>query len=275
MKHKNTFGTATSFLLVAVLAIMAFIRGTHQIWFLGGAFAVWGIWMIAAALLSNKTAIQARIRAYRQKKRRIAENKSTAAIQPQILQKTEDSNSVGLVLLRHVSYRISAYLKSAYPDVTWEWQERHPEKIITKGGTTRIRLFGIPDFNFAEVMFDQHANIDCDMLRIVPLAKLNVSENENEPVRTPPQQPIDPAVWYDLQGRQILENLVADLNSRGHSSLIIRENGDICVQQAGTEVEQDKFKNFPAKAHWSGIAKVLEQAGLAASVEDNGIAVSW
>lgn len=275
MKHKNTFGTATSFLLVAVLAIMAFVRGTHQIWFLAAAFAAWSIWMIVAALLSNKTAIQARIRAYRQKKRRIAENKRTAAIQPQILQNTEEPDSVGLVLLRHVSYRISAYLKSAYPDVTWEWQEKHPEKIITKGGITRIRLFGIPDFNFAEVMFDQHANIDCDMLRIVPLAKLNVSESESKPVRTLPQQPVDPAVWYDLQGRQVLENLVADLNSRGHSSLIILENGDICVWQDGAEVEQDKFKNFPAKMHWSGIAKVLENAGLAASVEDNGIAVSW
>lgn len=275
MKHKNIFGTATSFLLVAVLAIMAFIRGTHQIWFLAGTFTIWGIWMIATALLSNKTAIQARIRAYRQKKCRITENRRTAAMQPQILQNIDESDSVGLVLLRHVSYRISAYLKSAYPDVTWEWQEKYPERIITKGGTTRIRLFGVPDFNFAEVMFDRHANIDCDMLRIVPLSNLNVSEHENEPARTPPRQPVDPAVWYDLQGRQILENLVADLHSRGHSSLIIRENGEICIQQADAEVEQDKFKNFPAKTHWFGIAKALENAGLAASVEDNGIAVSW
>ncbi len=274
MKQKGTYGTAISFLLVSVLAVMAFIRGPHQIWFLAGVFVLWGLWMIVVALISNKTVLQAGIRARQQKRRQASESKKVV-VHPKVILNTEVSDSVGLVLLRHVSYRISAFLKSAYPDVTWEWSEKNPEGIIENGGTARIRLFGVPDFNFADVIFDQHANIDCDMLRIVPLAQLGIADDENVPDRTVPQQPLDPAVWYDLQGRQVLENLVADLHSRGYSSLIIHENGDICIWQSDMEVEQDKFKNFPSKAHWSGITKVMESAGLAASVEDNGIVVSW
>lgn len=275
MKQKNMYGTATSFLLVAVLAIMAFIRSPYQIWILAGVFAIWIIWMLTAAVLSNKTALQSKFRSHRQKRSRISENKSGTA-SPHPAYSTKAANSTGLVLLRHVSYRISAYLQSAYPSVTWEWCEKTPERIIEKGGIARIRLFGIPDFNYADVMFDQCANIDCDMLRIVPLAQLEGAGHESsEPFNPPPQQPVDPAVWYDLQGRQILENLVADLHSRGHSRLTIHENGEICIRQADEEVEQDKFKNFPAKTHWLGIARVLEDAGLAATVEESGIVVSW
>lgn len=274
MKFKNTLGVSTSFLLVAVLAVLAFIRGPFQIWFLAGIFAVWGVWLIITVSLSNKTAVLSNFRARRQKKHRTAENKR-AVIQSQTFHTPDVPDSVGLVLLRHVSYRISAYLKSAYPDVTWEWCENTPEKIISKGGIARIRLFGVPDFNYAEVNFDQHANIDCDMLRIVPLSQLNVSYSDSESVKTPPKQPVDPAVWYNLQGRQVLEELVADLNSRGHSSLTIRENGEIFIRQSDADIEQDKLKNFPSKAHWPGIAKVLENAGLAASVEEHGIVISW
>lgn len=276
MKQKSILGAGVSFLLIAVLAVMAFIRGPMQIWFLAGAFVIWGVWMLAAILLSNKTALQTKVNAHQRKRQREADSKK-APLQPRRFEIPEVSDdSVGLVLLRHVSYRISAYLKSAYPEVTWEWCDKTPEKVIARGGTARIKLFGVADFNFADVMFDRHANIDCDMMRIVPLAKLGQVDVNSEPVKEiPPQQPVDPAVWYDLQGKRVLEELVADLNSRGNNSLTIKENGEICVQQADAEVAKDKFKSFPAKVYWPGIAKVLEDAGLAAAVEDKGIVVSW
>lgn len=277
MKQKSIWGAGASFLLIAVLAVMAFIRGPLQIWFLAGVFAVWGIWMLTATLFSNRTAIQVKLNTRKRKRQRIADSKR-AASQPQMFELPHVmDDSVGLVLLRHVSYRITSYLKSAYQDVTWEWCDKAPEKIIAGGGTARIKLFGVADFNFADVMFDQNANIDCDMMRIVPLAKLNQLAGETEPAKAapPPQQPLDPAVWYDLQGRQVLEVLVADLNSRGNNSLTIKESGEICIKQADTEVTKDKFKSFPAKVYWPGIAKMLENAGLAATVEDSGIVVSW
>lgn len=277
MKRKSTWNAGASFLLIAVLAVMAFIRGPLQILFLSGVFAVWAIWMLTAALLTNRTWIQAKANAYQRKRRRAADSKRGSP-QPQMFDIPHRmDDTVGLVLLRHVSYRITSYLKSAYQDVTWEWCDKAPETIIAGGGTARIRLFGVADFNFADVMFDQKANIDCDMMRIVPLAKLSHAAQDGEPDKAalPPAQSLDPVVWYDLQGRQVLEALVADLNSRGNNSLTIKENGDICIKQADTEVTKDKFKSFPAKVYWPGIAKVMENAGLAAAVEDSGIVVSW
>lgn len=276
MRKRSILSAGASLLLIAVLAIMAFLRGPLQIWFLVSAFIVWGVWMLTAVLLSNRTAIQAKLNARQRQRQRTADRKRAAA-QPQIFSVQEEAaSSVDQVLLRHVNYRVSAYLKSAYPDVTWEWQDKSPERIIVKGGTARIRLFGAADFNFADVIFDQRANIDCDMMRIVPLAQLNGLAAETE--STPPaasSQPVDPAVWYDLQGRQVLEALVADLHSRNHSSLTIKESGEICIRQGDSEVKQDQFKSFPPKVCWTGIVKVLEDAGLAATTEDCGIVVSW
>ena len=50
-----------------------------------------------------------------------------------------------------MNFRISAYLQSAYPEATWQWLEEFPEKIAAKGGTGRIRLYGVPDFDYADV----------------------------------------------------------------------------------------------------------------------------
>lgn len=274
MKRKNLFGGGISFLIVAVLAVMAFIRGPEQIWYLAGVFAIWGIYMIAAVLLSNKNRIHASIEQRRLKKQYDRENRRAATFQTNGFHVPEvDDAPVGTVLLRHVNHRISAYLKSAYPNITWEWLSEDPEQLVAKGGTGRIRLFGIPDFNFAEVVFDQRAGINCDMMRIVPLTELDKAPGVSEKPR--PDQPVDLEVWYSIQGKEVLETCVADLNSRGHASLIIKENGEICVRQADNETVQNKLKNLPGKNLWNGLVKVLEKDGLSASVADNGIKVSW
>ena len=269
MKRKNVFGKKLTFLIVGVLAVLAFIRGPEQIWCLGGVFAVWTIWTMGSALRSKGAQIKAAL----EKKRLEKENRRTIheSFDSYI---PEDSNLVGAALLRHVNCRISAYLKSAYPDVTWEWCSEYPEKLATEGGTGRIKLFGIPDFNFADVAFDQMARIDCDMLRIVPFADL---KGTGEPEATRPRDdlPVDPEVWYGIQGKKILESCVADLNSRGHASLFIKENGDICFRQADSETVRDKFKNLPGKSVWSALVKVIEKQGLSASVMDDCIKVSW
>lgn len=62
---------ACTFLLVTVLAVMAFIRGPEQFWVLVGVFAVWGAWILAAVLSSP--AIRSRRSASRMKRKRAAE----------------------------------------------------------------------------------------------------------------------------------------------------------------------------------------------------------
>ena len=178
------------------------------------------------------------------------------------------------LLVRHTNHRILAYLRSAYPQATFEWCEKQPEQLIRNGGTGRIRVFGIDEFDHADVTLDQNANIKCDMVKIVPLSKVGGETNEDD--ATPPnRQPVDPRIWYETQGRSVLEALISDLNSRGHSKLTLRENGDICIEQGEDAVSQEHLNNFPQKVYWPRLAEVLESNGLAAEVTAQGIQVSW
>ncbi|WP_313529264.1 hypothetical protein [Anaerotignum sp.] len=265
MKNGRSHSHVTA-LLVAVLAIMAFIRGPEQIWFLAAAFVMWGLWAMIPMVL------KAQRRSNYQKQKR----KTPPSIdKPREFQFPELDEPTESILLRHVNFRISAYLKSAFPDVTWEWQEKEPEHIIKNGGTARIRIFGVPDYNYASVVFDSKANIGCDVMKIVPLSEAVGATSEVPAASTPQPQPTDPQIWYELQGRQVLENLIADLHSRGHSSLNIKENGDICIKQADSEVATQTLKNFPTRNYWQALAKVFEKEGLAAAVTETGLAVTW
>ena len=114
----------------------------------------------------------------------------------------------------------------------------------------------------------------CDLLRIVPLSKTETGADD--PNNIPPnKQPIDPRIWYENSGRTVLEALVADLNSRGHSKLTLRENGDICIQQGEELVPQEHLSNFPAKVYWPRLVEVFESNGLSAETTAQGIQVSW
>lgn len=270
MNQKKSLWFGVSLLIVAVLVIMAFVRNNAQTRLLASAFAVWAIWAaLAFALPYWNERRHEKLRAERRKKRETAVTRANAFYVPDI---TEPS---GLILQRHVNYRISGYLKSAYPDVTWEWCEEAPEKIITKGGVGRIRLFGVPDFNYADVLFDQQANINCSMLKIVPLSEMHPAAAAAPDEIPQPHQPVDPQVWYEVQGRKILEELVTDLNSRGYSSLTIRNNGDVCICQGDDEKPQTAFENLPEKVYWPRLVKVFEREGLAANVTDDSIVLSW
>ena len=42
-----------------------------------------------------------------------------------------------------------------------------------------------------------------------------------------------------------------------------------------TEAARPSFKSFPAKVYWPRLVQVFEKEGLAASVTEKGIVVSW
>ena len=81
-------------------------------------------------------------------------------------------------------------------------------------------------------------------------------------------------IWYETQGRSVLEALISDLNSRGHSKLTLREDGDICIEQGEDAISQEHLNNFPQKVYWPRLAEVLESNGLAAEVTAQGIQVT-
>ena len=103
-------------------------------------------------------------------------------------------------------------------------------------------------FDHADITFGKDATIRCDLLKIVPLSKAG-TEQEDQADIPPNKQPIDPRIWYENNGRTVMETLIADLNSRGHSKLTLKENGDICIQQGEELVPQEHLSNFPAKVY--------------------------
>lgn len=271
MKNENNIWGSIGLLIGIVIAILALARGPLQVWLLIGGFTAWGLWVVAGLLLPYmRQAKRARMRQQQIRKRR-AESIAPVitAAEPELNNEPSD-----LLLLRHVNHRISSYLKAAYPDVRWEWCEKNPEQLICHGGTGRIRIFGVADFDHADIKLDQHANITCDMVRIVPLASINGGGNTAD--STPPnKQPVDPQIWYELQGRKLLETLVADLNSRGHSSLTLHEDGDVCIIEDKDEIPKEHLSNFPDKVYWPRLVQVFERNGLAAEIKANGIQISW
>ena len=267
MKQKTSLWTGVSLLIVAVLAVMAFIRGDLQIWMLAAVFVAWGIWagIFFLAPYFKAQMYRHKARALRKQNEKRSPKKEMAV--PDI------SDSIGLVLLRHVNFRISAYLQSAYPDATWQWMEEFPEKIVTRGGKGKIQLYGVPDFNYAEVSFNRAADISCSLLKIVPMAEIQKPSGEKKVI--PQRTPVDPQVWYEKQGRAVLENMIADLNSRGHHSLTIRENGEVAVKQADSEISKPAFESVPEKTYWPRLVKVFEREGVAANITEKGLVLSW
>lgn len=250
MKQKKTIWGSIGLLVGVVIAILALVRGAWQLPLLIGAFAVWGLWLLFAQLLPFRRAAQSR------KQKNQAET-----INRQLAQ----------TLLHHVNYRVSACLKAVYPDARWEWMMRDPALFVAQGGTGRIRVYGIPEYEFADVTVDQNGKLSCALVKLAPV------QDASEPPAPPNQQPADPQQWYEAQGCQALEVLVTELDSRGYSSLTVQEDGSIhiCPSGDGTEVKQGALADFPAKDLWPRLAEILEHDGLAATVQDNCIAMTW
>lgn len=144
-----------------------------------------------------------------------------------------------------------------------------PALFVAHGGTGRIRVYGVPDYDYADVTLNQQGVLRCSLVKVAPL--------DGSQAASPNQQTLDPRVWYEFQGRSILEDIIADLDSRGHSSLTMNENGSIRIQPAdgSEEIARDAFPSFPEKVYWPRLVNVLNQEGLTADMQDTGILVSW
>ena len=154
MKQKISLGSSTSILIGAVIAILALLRGPAQTVLLLITFALWGLWVVLTLL---RPAWRAN-RAYRSREEREEREQNVLS----------NRNVAGL-LLCHVNYRVSDYLKSAYPNARWEWVIKEPILFIVQGGTGRIRLYGVPDYEYADVTLDQKGSLSCSLVKVVPV----------------------------------------------------------------------------------------------------------
>lgn len=264
MKKHSPLWDSISILIGIVIGVLALVRGKWLLPLLLVVFGLWTLWLIVMQLLpawrQNK--------AYRQKETELLRRQPVDAEQALVLE--EDA---ARVLLHHVNYRISSLLKSAYPKAHWEWLAKNPVGLAVNGGTGRIRVFGVPDYQYAEVTLDQNANIKCDLVQLQPVTP--DGENPSDP--SCGQSILDPQVWYELRGRKPLETLITDLHSRGHSSLTVKENGDVIIRNEddGKDEIQDTLLDFPRKVYWPQLVDVLTQEGIASEALADGIQISW
>ena len=264
MKRKSSLWSGISVLIVTTLVIMAFFRGNTEKVLLSTAYGIFAVWAIVRFLFPYLKILKVRFSAVLRKKHTAQSAQDNS----------ENMDLIYSVLLQHVNYRITAYLQSAFPEATWEWNEKNPEFAITHGGTCRIKLFGVPDFNYAAVFFTPSADISCEFMKIVPIAQLHKSSDETEEI---PHKvnPVNPQIWYEQQGKLILTDLINDLNSRGHHSLTIHDDGTVAIKQADKEITRQAFKSIPAKTYWPRLVNVFEREGIAADIKENGIILSW
>lgn len=181
---------------------------------------------------------------------------------------------MGQILLRHVNYRISGYLKSVYPKARWNWCETQPERLILEGGTGRIRIYGIPDFNYADVHLDAQANLQCSLVKIVPLAKADTDAGEDGQL---PPQPAAGRSSYLVRSPGAQGAGRADLRPQfqgPHSGLEIDGDGSIHIEDAEEDASA-VLPSFPEKVYWPQLVKVLEGEGYAAEVKEDTVAVTW
>ena len=245
MKQEKTIWSSIGLLTGAVIAILALVRGPWQLPLLIGTFAVWGLWLLWTQVSPGWTAQQK--------------------------QSYDFNRQLAQTLLHHVNYRVSACLKAGYPDARWEWMMRDPALFVSQGGTGRIRVYGVPDYEYADVTVDQNGTLSCTLVK---LAQVQDAAYSTIP---PNQQTADPRQWYEAQGRQALETMVSDLDSRGHNALTVQEDGSVCIcpRADGKALRQGTLAGFPGRDLWPELAEILEEEGLTAAVQDGCIAVTW
>ena len=270
MKKKKTLWNGVSVLIAIELVIMALTRGYVQLGLSTVAAIGWTVWAVSYFLVPF---VKAKLNA--REARKLREHYEA---EERKLAEPKENSDTSLSLLLHVNHRITNYLQAAYPGSSWEWRVEDPEALVANGGTGRIQVFGVTDFSHADVTVNKNADITYEMLKVVPMGETQVEPSEDaeaESVPPAPQNPINPQVWFEQKGRVVLENIITDLNSRGHSSLSITENGDVIITQNDKEIRKATLEAMPDKVYWHRLAKVFQSEGLAASVTDNAMVLSW
>ena len=187
-------------------------------------------------------------------------------------EQSKPKSDITLALLCQFSHRITAKLKSAYPDATWDWETKPNVKRLLDGNIARIRTANTGDYNFAEMHVDHYGNIILQMMLIQTLDQKPVpSEGEPEPPVI-----VDCSSWFSLLGEKILVDVIGDLNCHGHSCLHIDDAGSILIKNEKEEMNcKAQLPHFPGKKHYQELISIFTDAELKAAIENETIKLSW
>ena len=252
--NEKILNRSISWMFAVLLLILSFIRGPLQTWMLAALFAAWAVYLAVRLLLPRAKAWLAKRKGAdkRPKKRRAVKKQQDIPVPEEAPTVLVEGSELERLLLGHISCRISEKLKSAYPQATWQWCSPRPESII-RGGTGRIRTFNTEDYTHAEVTVGEYFKIAFKMMKIVDFsAAANPCPDDaadTEPTDEAEPKVVDPAVWYDLVGREVLTGLIRDWSTRGHSMLYIAEDGKVFFTEGADEIQAEELKEFPTKQY--------------------------
>ncbi|MBM6721552.1 SNF2-related protein [Pseudoflavonifractor phocaeensis] len=111
MKRKASLWGSVSVLISVIVGISALVRNALFVPMILLAFATWGVWVVLVLCVPRWHA--GRIKRQQAKAAKSVQEELKAADVPDL--------NVAQTLLRHVNYRITAYLQSSYPNARWEW----------------------------------------------------------------------------------------------------------------------------------------------------------
>ena len=262
MKKKKSLGIGWSILLLSLtisLIDMLVPKGYQGAPFFLAIMA-WNVWLVTRKIIP-----------FAKRKKQQREEKKAAKEDKQAKQEAKDTRPVELVMMLHVNHRITDHLHTIYPNATWAWMEKNPQHLALYGGIGRIRVNGVEDYEYADVKIEPTGNITCSMVKQMP--ELRIERKAESSAST--KQPLNPQIWYEKQGRTVLQNVITDLHSRGHAALTVSEDGSILIQENEEAVTVTHLADFPARNYWNQLVQVFQRDGLAAKIEPKGLQLTW
>ena len=255
---KSPVWSSLGILIGAIVAILAIVRGKWQLPLLILAVGIWAFWLLWPIVLPvlQEYRSKRRLEISRRKKRK---DLMSAGVSYDNLQQ---------MLLAHVNYRVSAAIRSAYPNASWEWKTKDPHRVASQGGIACIRVYNIPNYEYFRVRLGPDASIVCEPIDAPP-----------QPAGDAPQtsQAEGLEEWFEAKGKEVLTRLMCELNSRGHSKLFLNEDGEVSIQPVpgGGLIPQHQLDSFPKKADWPKLTELLKGAGLNATQINDSIQIAW
>ena len=77
--------------------------------------------------------------------------------------------------------------------------------------------------------------------------------------------------WYKFLGRDILTDVITDLNTRGFKRMEITEDGEIRVN----DTTEEQIDDFPETDGWNILVAEMANDGLNARIADDRLVVTW
>ncbi len=177
------------------------------------------------------------------------------------------------VMLRHINFRITEKLQGAFPSAVWRWETEKPLEQAMKGGSARIRLSGVPDWNFADVLFERSGRIKLEMLSLRPLEEVGQQETKSTPAAD--GDAVNLRDWYDLSASAVVRATIDEVYTRGYRELRIAEDGALYVLEQQEQVGQGRLSYLPGKKLWADLVPFFEEDDITATVEEDDILLTW